>query len=61
MAGLAGEHLDSDGQDGGAHEHGHIGQVGDELLHQCEVLRAVVFGRHVDLQERDSISLRSSF
>ena len=36
-----------------AHEHGHIGQVGDEFPHQREVLRAVVLGRHVDLQERD--------
>ena len=51
MAGLAGEHLAGAGQDGGAHEHGHIGQVGDELLHQREVLRAVILSRHVDLQE----------
>jgi len=53
MAGLTREHLAGAGQDGGAHEHGHIGQVGDELLHQREVLRSVVFGRHGDLQERD--------
>ena len=53
VAGLAREHLASAGQDGGAHEDGHIGQVGDEFLHQREVLRAIVLGRHVDLQESD--------
>ena len=53
VAGLTQEHLAGAGQDGRTHEHGHIGQVGDEFLHQREVLRAVVLGRHVDLQERD--------
>lgn len=33
MAGLLGEALTGAGEDGGAHEHGHIGQVGDEFLH----------------------------
>ena len=51
MAGLLGEALTGAGKDGGAHEHGHIGQVGDEFLHQREVLRAIVLGRYVDLQE----------
>ena len=53
MAGLAREHLAGAGQDGGAHEDGHIGQVGNEFLHQRKVLGAIVLGRHVDLQERD--------
>ena len=51
MAGLLGEALTGTRQDGGAHKYRHIGQVGDELLHQGEVLRTVVLGRHVDLQE----------
>lgn len=53
MAGLAGENLAGARQDGGAYEHGHIGQLGDKLLHQRQVLRTIVLGRHVDLQERD--------
>ena len=53
MACFAGEHFAGTRENGGAHEHGHVGQVGDEFLHQREVLRAVVLGRHVDLQERD--------
>ena len=53
MASLLGEHLAGARKDGGAHEYGYIGQVGDELLHQREVLRAIVLGRHVNLQERD--------
>ena len=51
MACLLGEALTGAGEDGGAHEHGHIRQVGDEFLHQGEILRAVVLGGHVDLQE----------
>ena len=53
VTGLAREHITGAGQDGGAHEHGYIGQVGDELLHQRQVLRTIVLGWHVDLQERD--------
>ena len=53
VAGLTRKHLAGAGKNGGAHEHGHIGQVSDELLHQRKVLGAVVLGRHVDLQERD--------
>ena len=51
MAGLLGEALTGAGKNGGAHEHGYIGQVGDEFLHQGEILRAVVLGRYVNLQE----------
>jgi len=40
-------------KDRGAHEHGHVREVRDELLHEREVLRAVVLRGHVDLQERD--------
>ena len=53
MAGLPGEHVTGAGQDGGAHEDGDIGELADELLHEGEVLGAIVFGRHVYLQERD--------
>ena len=51
MASLLGEALTGAGKDGGAHEHGHIGQVGDKLFHQREVLRAIVLGGDMDLQE----------
>lgn len=51
MTGLLGEHCAGAREDSGAHKHGHIGQVGDELLHQREVLGTVVLGGHVDLQE----------
>lgn len=51
MAGLLGEAFTGARKDGGAHEHGHIGQVSNELLHQGEILRAVVLGGYVDLQE----------
>jgi len=51
MAGLLGEALTGAGKDGGAHEYGHIRQVSDEFLHQGEVLRTIVLGRYVDLQE----------
>ena len=53
MACLLRESFASARQDGGAHEHGYIGQVGDEFLHQREVLRSVVLGRYVNLQEGD--------
>ena len=53
VACLAGEHLAGAGEDGGADEDGHIGEVLDELLHQREVLRAVVLGRDMNLQESD--------
>ena len=53
MASLLRESFACAGQDGSAHEHGYIRQVGDEFLHQREVLRTVVLGRHVNLQEGD--------
>ena len=40
-------------EDRGAHEHGHVGKSADELLHERKVLRTIVFGGHVDLQEGD--------
>lgn len=40
-------------QDRRAHEDGHVRQPLDEFLHERQVLRAVVLGRHVDLKERD--------
>ena len=53
MAGLLGKAFTGAGEDGRAHEYGHIRQVGDEFLHQREILRALLFGRHMDLQESD--------
>lgn len=40
-------------QDRRAHEDGHVRQPLDEFLHERQILRAVVLGRHVDLKERD--------
>ena len=53
MAGLLGEALTGAGEDGGAHEHGHIRQISDEFFHQGKVLCTIVLGRYVDLQESD--------
>ena len=41
------------GEDGRPHEDRHIGELRDELLHEREVLRPVIFRRHVDLQKGD--------
>ena len=57
MAGLTREHLAGAflrGGGDGADEHGHVGHVPNALLHQREVLRAVVLGGDVNLQERDA-------
>ena len=51
MACLPGEHVAGAGQDGGAHEDGDIGELADELLHEGEVLGAIVLGGDMDLQE----------
>lgn len=40
-------------QDRRAHKDGHVRQRLDEFLHERQILRAVVLGRHVDLKERD--------
>ena len=53
MASLLREPFAGAGKDGGADEDGHVGQVGDEFLHQGEVLRTVILGRYMDLQESD--------
>ena len=53
MACLSGEHVAGAGEDGGAHEDGDIGELADELLHEGEVLGAVVLGGDMDLQEGD--------
>ena len=51
MASLLGEAFTGAGKDSGAHEHGHIRQVGDEFLHQREVLCTIVLCRYMDLEE----------
>ena len=53
VARFAREAVAGAGQDGGAHEDGHVGEFLDELGHEAEVLRAVVLGGDVDLQEGD--------
>ena len=53
MAGFAGKHIAGAGKDGGADEDGYIGEVGDKLLHQCEVLGTIIFGGYMNLQESD--------
>ena len=53
MAGLLGEEVAGAREDGGAHEDGYVRKGGDELLHEGEVLCAIVLGRYVDLQEGD--------
>ena len=39
------------GQDRGAHEHRHVRQFANQLLHEREILRAIVLRGHVNLQE----------
>lgn len=40
-------------QDRRPHEHRHIRELPDQLLHKGQILRPVVLRRHMDLQERD--------
>ena len=53
VASFLGELLAGAGQDGGAHKDGHIGELLYKLLHEGEVLRAVVLGGDMDLKEGD--------
>ena len=32
-------------------KHGYIRELCDKFLHQCQILRTIIFGRHVDLQK----------
>ena len=43
MASLLGEHLASARKDGGTNEYRYVRKVGDELLHQRQVLRSIIF------------------
>ena len=51
MASLLREAVAGSREDGGAHKNGYIRELGDELFHKLEILRAIVLGRDVDLQE----------
>ena len=51
MASLTTEHLAGAGENGGADKNRHIGEFGDELLHQCQILRTIIFGGHMYLQK----------
>ena len=53
MAGLAGEHVAGAGKDGSTDKDGHIGEIGDELLHQGQILGAVILCGYMYLQESD--------
>ena len=53
MAGLLGELLAGAWEDGGAHEHRDIGELFNQLLHEGEVLRAVVLSGDMNLEEGD--------
>ena len=53
VARLPGEHITGAGQDSRAHKHRHIGKVADKLLHEAEVLCAVVLGGDMYLEERN--------
>lgn len=41
------------GEDGGTHENRHIRELLDQLRHQAQILRAIVLGGHMNLQESD--------
>ena len=53
VARLAGKPLAGTREDGRANEHGHVREIADQLLHEREVLRAVVLGGDVYLQKSD--------
>ena len=51
MPRLAGKHLAGTRKNSGTNKHGHIGKVGNQLLHQSKVLCTVFFCRNMNLQE----------
>ena len=53
MAGLLREHVAGAREDGGAYEDRYVRKGRDEFLQETEVLRAIVLGRYVNLQEGD--------
>ena len=53
MACFARELFAGAGDDGCSHKDGDVRQVRDELFHQSQVLRAVIFRRHMNLQKSD--------
>ena len=53
MAGLLAEEVAGARENGGAHEDRYVRKGRDELLHETEILCAIVLGRYVDLQEGD--------
>ena len=53
MASLFGEEVAGARKDGSAHEDRYVRKGRDKLLHETEVLCAIVLGRYVDLQEGD--------
>ncbi len=48
---LFGEALTGARQNGRADENRYIRQIGDELFHECQILRTVFFRRHMNLQK----------
>lgn len=53
MAGLLGEHVAGAWENGGAHEDWYVRKGRNELLHEGEVLCAIILGGYVNLQESD--------
>ena len=53
VAGLFGEPVAGARKNGGADKHRNIRQFLNQLGHQAQILRAVVLGRHMNLQESD--------
>ena len=53
MACLARKHLAGTWEDGGSDEHRHIRKFGNQLLHESQILCAVLFSRDMDLQKSD--------
>ena len=51
MARLARKHLAGARKDGGTDKHRHIRKLGDQFLHQCQILSPVIFRRHMNLQK----------
>ena len=53
MASLFGEEVAGARKNGSAHEDRYVRKGRNELLHETEILCAIVLGRYVDLQEGD--------
>ena len=53
MACLAREDVASARENSSSDEHRHVWQIGNQFLHESQILCTIIFCRHMDLQERD--------